>query len=66
MQRKIQIRNSPSSIIPVVAGTLLSMIVCGTFSSANVAGTFPAVIALLREGELHFELCSWALFERVA
>ena len=65
MQRKVLIRNSPSSAIPFVAGTLVSMNVSGIFSSANVAGTFTAVIALLQE-ELYFELCSWALFGRVA
>ena len=56
MQRKVLIRNSPSSAIPVVTGTLLSMNVSGIFSSANVAGTFTAVTALLPKRELHFEL----------
>ena len=65
MQRKVLIRNSPSSAIPFVAGTLVSMNVSGIFSSANVARTFTAVTALLQE-ELYFELCSWALFGRVA
>ena len=66
MQRKVLIRNSPSSAIPFVAGTLVSMNVSGIFSSANVARTFTAVTAMLQEGELYFELCSWALFGRVA
>jgi len=41
------------------------MNVSATFSSANVARTFTTVTALLLEGELHFELHSWALFETV-
>jgi hypothetical protein len=65
MQRKLLIRNSPSSAIPFVTGTLVSTNVFGTFCSTNVAGTFTTVTALL-QGELYFELCSWAHFERAA
>jgi hypothetical protein len=65
MQIKVLIRNSPSSAIPFVVETLVSANVSGTFSSTNVAGTFTTITALL-QGELYFELCSWAHFERVA
>ena len=41
------------------------MNVSGTFSLANVAATFIVPTTLLPKRELHFELHSWALFERV-
>jgi hypothetical protein len=52
-----------SSAIPFVSGTLLSMNVSGTLFSMDMVGTFIAVTTLLSEGELHFKLHSWTLFE---
>jgi hypothetical protein len=46
-----------------VSGAVLSTNVSRILFSTDMAGTFIEVIALLSEGELHFKLHSWTLFE---